>query len=125
MQSQIPIPLRDLLETKLDSFEKLDLVSALRAAAPSAMRRDELVVGVNSSRDLVAMALSELEMAAVIATDDDGHVHLLPQTDDQALRDLLQLYDRDPTVVAIALAEIGLDRVRSLAAHTFMLRGRR
>jgi len=108
--------LRRLLETKLDTFEKLELVVVLSKRPGMTATFDdvarELQVGSDVLRrvaaDLARSGLVELEGDQVTLTPADGELQMIAEG--------AQL---EPRAVMRLLSSIALDRIRGMAARSF------
>lgn len=114
--------LRELLETKLDTFEKLEVVIALRGTHPQTIPLDVLAARSGLTSELTTKAVSELAECALVALDRQGQVRLATKPDGTLLQELAEVYQRDRAGIALVLAEVGVQRVRTLAARTFIRR---
>ncbi|MGE5186111.1 MAG: hypothetical protein ACM31C_28845 [Acidobacteriota bacterium] len=97
---------------------------ALREAHPRAVSLDELVARSGITDELASDAVSELLACALVAVDRQGGARLALSPASDVLQELAELHERDRPALALVLAEIGVARVRQLAAHAFM-RGKR
>lgn len=104
-----------LLETKLDSFEKLELVRAVHTRART---RSELASGLHLEKPVIDELVEELTASGMIAREADCFV-LGPSAHDPAFADLLAAYDTDRLAVVSALSSIAMNRIRSYAATAF------
>lgn len=110
---------RTLLETKLDSFEKLEIVRALRASGQS-MSFSDLEAACRLSSDLVEDTLPSLERAKLVERDAaNRRVRLGTASNDPRFARLMQLYDEDRAGVLAALSSTVMQRLRSMAARAF------
>lgn len=110
-----------MLQSDLDSFEKLELVHQLRAAKRPISRTD-LQSGLRIDVGTLRTAITELLGCGLIeeATDEPGSVRLGGRaTVDKPLEALMTLYDEDRLTVVAALSSIAMDRIRGMAAHAF------
>lgn len=119
----------DLLETRVDSFEKLDLVLALREASNATMTMDELQHALRFSRETLRELVTELSAAKLVEHTARGAVKLVAANplDTEALDALAASWARDRTLVARTLAELAVARIRGMAeqALTKPPRGKR
>ncbi|MBA3541001.1 MAG: hypothetical protein H0T79_15425 [Deltaproteobacteria bacterium] len=111
--------LRELLETKLDTLEKLELVLAVRMAPDQ-----------TSSADLLARELQIgpgvlQRLAAVVATDGlvglaGTQISLVATPDELVLlAEAAQLYADHRHLVMRLLSTIAMEQIRRMAARTF------
>lgn len=111
--------LRTLLETRLDSFEKLEIMRTLRATR-TPMSLSELETACAAPSDLLADALADLERAKLVERDrPNRRFRLGAVADEPRLASLMQLYDEDRTGVLAALSSTVMQRLRSMAARAF------
>ena len=111
--------LRRLLETKLDTYEKLELVVVLskhvnmEAMAPDLAR--ELQVG----DDVLKRFASEVARTGLVQIDGE-RLRLAADAHDLAtIAEGTQLFESDPRRVMSLLSAIALDRIRGMAARSF------
>lgn len=128
MKTDLPDAVYELLATRINTFEKLELVVALSAAPSSKASVDELCRTLKLPRDLVRQATIDLRASSLITLTSRGEAQLLPvtQKDEAALKELVQLYAGDPMSIVKALGDIAMSRLRSMAtraiADAFVLR---
>ena len=110
---------RALLQTQLDSFEKLELVRVLRASGRP-MSRSDLETECRFVPDTVDEALGSLLHMNVIEFDAERKlVRLGPATQDPAFQTLMATYDDDRPAVLAMLSTIAMERIRSMTAGAF------
>ena len=110
---------RALLEAHLYSFEKLELLHALRSAGRP-VSRDELVTVARLDRDVVADVLAQLELAHLVELDASGKLASLGVTAREPIcESLLALYQADRAAVMAVVSSIAVRRIRSMAADAF------
>ncbi len=123
MPAKLSQALRTLIETKVDSFEKLELVMALRRGQASIA---ELTTATNLDRDDVRRSVRELTSAGLIAKAKDSDMLQLSAADSGVLDELGDVYEKDKATLAMAIAERAMDRLRNLAgralADAFVIR---
>lgn len=121
MSDAVPPNVRALLEDRIDSFEKLQLVMALRDASESVMTLDELVGALPYSRDTLREIVAELTGANLVERTPRGAVKLVVSQPEQRaeLEQLAELWTRDRVVVARTLSEIAVSRIRNMAEQAF------
>lgn len=111
--------LRKLLETKLDTFEKLELVLVLRAAgAPMALvdAARELQVGP----DVLRRVALEVQRGRLVEVRADDHLRLTASAADlEALAQGAELFARDRGAMFELMSAVAMNRLRSMAARTF------
>jgi hypothetical protein len=111
--------LRTLLETDLDSFEKLELVRTLRASG-QAMSRQELAAACRFPSGTIDEALADLEQVKVVEWDTGRRLVRLGQgSQAPGFAALMQLYDEDRSGILAVLSSMAMQRIRSMAARTF------
>jgi hypothetical protein len=108
---------RSLLESKLDSFEKLEIMERLHASGQR-MSRDEIEAACGLRSDVVVETLVELEQLRLVERDRSGQIHASGSLSPE-LSTLLQLYRADRVAVLSKLSSIAMQRIRSMAARTF------
>lgn len=108
---------RTLLETQLDSFEKLEIVQVLHSAG-RAMSQGEIEAVCGFRSDVVRETLVELEQLRLVERDGAG---LIRPSGGRCSRlaALLQLYSENRVGVLSTLSSIAMQRIRSMAARTF------
>ena len=110
---------RALLVTKLDSYEKLEIMRALRGAG-SAMSRSDLEAACRLSSDAVEDELASLERSKLIEHDRVHHqIRLGAASADPCFATLMQTYDEDCASVLAVLSSAVMQRLRSMAAQAF------
>jgi DNA-binding GntR family transcriptional regulator len=121
MTADVPAAVRDLLERRIDSFEKLELVMRLRGAPHAMLSVQELADSLRIPRDIVRQLVVELRATSLVDLTSRGHVHLLPPSaaDEAAVEELANLYKHDPARVFSLVSEIAMDRIRRMAVETF------
>jgi hypothetical protein len=108
-----------LLCTRLDSFEKLEIVRLLRASG-QAMSRAELETAGRFSSDTVSEVLSSLAQARLIEIDEaTGLVRLGSPANERAVHTLMSVYEDDRAAVLSLLSTIAMERIRSMTARAF------
>ncbi len=121
MPQDLPDSVRELLSRRIDTFEKLEIVSALHAAPQGTLTVDQLATIVKVSRDVVRQAIVELRVASLVEFTSRGAVQLIPlsQGDQTAVKDLVATYALDPLSIAKLLGEISMERIRNIASRAF------
>jgi hypothetical protein len=117
----IPPAVQELIKTRIDTFEKLDLVVTLHRAPHGTMSVDALTRALGAPRDVVRQTVADLRRSMIVDFDSRGEILLLAPTDGDrtAIRELVEIYLDDPALVLRFLGEVALDRIRSMAASTF------
>jgi len=117
--SRVPPHIRRLLESPLDSFEKLEIIRALCHATAGTSSVHVLTLTTELPIQVIAQALLELGAANIVASSG-GLVRLIATGEDAvAIRDLVELYEADRALVAQVLSERSMDRIRGMAARVF------
>jgi hypothetical protein len=121
MSAAVPTVVRQLLEHRIDSFEKLELVMRLRSAPHAMLSVPELANVLRIPRDIVRQLVVELRATSLVDLTSRGQVHLLPPSaaDEAAVEALATLYRHDPARVFSLVSEIAMDRIRKMAAQAF------
>lgn len=119
--TSVPAGVRELLASRIDSFEKLEVVVALHGAPNRTMSVEELCRVLKIPRDAIREATMELRALALIELTSRGEVQLLPPTnrDQQVVTELVKLYDDDRFAIVKALGEIAVERIRGMASRAF------
>lgn len=115
--------IRRLLETDLDSFEKLEVLAKLRATVSGLELADPLF-----ENEAMRWTLDELLRMRFV--ERRGQLYVLgPRGAEAAVVALLSLYESDRMVVVAELSTLALERIRSMAsrafANAFVLRKKR
>ena len=111
-----------LLETRINDFEKLEIVLALRAAPNFTMTIDELQQAIRLSRETLRELVAELSAAKLLEHTARGALKLAPASsrDTEAIDDLAAACDRDQPLVARTLAELAVARIRGMAEQALV-----
>jgi hypothetical protein len=118
--TRVPPEALALLDTELDSFEKLELASHLaRAGGP--VRRADLPAALRLDAEEIGRVLAELSAAELVEVDaaPAPAVRLGPRAAHDDFRTLLALYAEDRMAVVVALSSSAMRRIRTMAARTF------
>jgi hypothetical protein len=108
-----------LLCTRLDSFEKLEIVRLLRASGQPMSRADLQTAGRFSS-DTVVEALGSLAQSRLIEIDEaTSLVRLGSPAHERAFHAVMSAYEDDRAAVLSLLSTIAMERIRSMAARAF------
>jgi DNA-binding IclR family transcriptional regulator len=112
--------LRKLLDTQVESFEKLELLMFLRRT-PGGSTPAEVARALDLGTDEVRASIAALAAGGLIARAPDGRVSLAPRTPEHqaAMDELARLYDEDKIAIVKAIAETAMDRLRNLAGRAF------
>lgn len=109
---------RALLEIRLDSFEKLEVVCAIYARG-QAMSRHELEVACLLPSELLRETLLDLEQLELIALDGEQQVRLHDRSLRLGIAALAQCYAEDRVGVLSKLSSVAIQRIRRMAAKAF------
>lgn len=122
MTADIPGDVRELLATRINTFEKLDLVIGLYAAPRATMSVEELARVTKLPRDDIRRAALELRASLLVELTARGEIVLLPPTSEEraAVVSLAQIHQDDRAAILMALGEIATERIRGLASRTFV-----
>jgi hypothetical protein len=116
---QLDDGVRALLVTKLDSYEKLEIMRALGRAGRT-MSRSEFEAACWLSSDAVDDALPSLERSKLIEHDPVNHgIRIGAAGADPCFVTLMQAYDEDRAAVLAVLSSAVMQRLRSMAARAF------
>jgi hypothetical protein len=117
--SKPSLPVRRLLEGPLDSFEKLEIVIALRAAQAMTSSVKELSKKLQMPVDVIERTVEELVRGKYVEVAG-GLTRLILKSEDLVpIDELVALYDSDRILVVRTLSEIAMDKIRGMAARTF------
>lgn len=110
---------KTLLETKLDSFEKLEVVRALRASGRP-MSCSELETACRLSSELIEDAVASLQRSKFVEHDATGRgIWLGISSTDPRFEALMKRYNEDRIGVLKVLSSSVMQRLRSMAARAF------
>jgi hypothetical protein len=110
---------RTLLETKLDSFEKLEIVRTLLASG-KAMSHPQLETACQLSSELIEDALPSLQRSNIVELNPvDRSIRLGIASQDPRFVALMQLYNEDRAGVLAVLSSAVMQRLRSMTARAF------
>lgn len=107
-----------LLDRKLDTFEKLELVLVLRAAG-TALTVSELALQLQVGRDVLRRVAEEVAASGVVELLDGDALRFKDGTWEQDVAEAAHLYATEPTTLIKVLSRISMERLRSRAARTF------
>lgn len=111
--------LQKLLETKLDTFEKVELVLLLHGAdgpLPLADAARELQIGP----DVLRRVVLEVQRSRVLEIDGNDEIKLTASpTEIEAIARADEIYKHDRQRLIEELSRIAMKRLRSMAARTF------
>lgn len=113
MDSKLPDGVRDLLTHRIDSFEKLEIVLALRDKSASI---ETLARSLGLAPEDVRDAARELRSVSLVDISRNGDVALVPHDHVEALA---KAYADDRFTVIKVMGEIAMGRIRGMAAQVF------
>lgn len=118
-QSQPSQALRQLLETKLDTFEKIELVLLLRGASAS-VAVAELARQLQVGEDVLRRLANDLARTRLVAIDSSDSVRITASDAElEVIEEASELYKRDRSHVIMLLSAIAMDRIRGMSARSF------
>ncbi len=118
-RSRLPRPVRKLLETDVESIEKVELIRYLQSAA-APVPRAELARVLDLDREAADTLIAELAHAGLVeVVGVRGAVRPGAAAADEACGDLMRIYDEDRAQVISVLSTLALQRIRNMAARTF------
>lgn len=116
----VPSPsLRRLLETKLDTYEKLELVVVLSSRPDMTGTTDELARELQVGHDVLKRLAADLTRTGLVAVDGDALRLVASATELPTIAEGAQLYQSDRNQVIQMLSAIAMDRIRGMAARSF------
>lgn len=111
--SRLPREMRQLLETVLDSFEKLEVLSRVRATA-AGLAVDDLTL----DNEVLRSTIKELLRDRLI--EQPGLAYVLgPRGSEPAVEQLMTIYDDDRMPIITELSSLAMDRIRTMASKAF------
>jgi hypothetical protein len=120
---QLDDGVRTLLVTKVDSYEKLEIMRMLRGAGKTMSRselEDACQLSFQLSLDAVDDALVSLQRSKLIEHDPVSHgFRIGAASADRCLTTLMQAYDEDRAAVLAVLSSAVMQRLRNMAAQAF------
>ena len=117
--SRIPPQLRRLLESPLDTFEKLEICMVLWTAAARTQSPRELAARVQLPLDLVERGLEDLVAAKYVELAGGLARLTVPASQVDDVQALVEMYATDRILIVRTLSELAMDRVRGMAARAF------
>jgi len=117
--SRVPPHIRRLLESPLDSFEKLEIVTALCHATAGTSSVHVLALTTDLPIQVISQVLEELITANVVASSGGLARLIVTGEDALAIREVVDLYEADRVLVAQVLSDRSMDRIRGMAARAF------
>lgn len=121
MPAFAPSPaLRRLLEKRLDSFEKLEIVLALRDAENHELTIEQLARELQIGSDVLRRITTALVGTGLVEESGPDRVRLIANgADVPTLDEASKLYLEDRTEIVGLFSSIALDRIRGMAARSF------
>ena len=107
-----------LLDAKLDTFEKLELVLALRDAG-TPMTLAEMALHLQVGREALRRVADEVASSGMIDASHDDVLHLRHGHWDPLLDEAAHCFANEPSKLMRALTRIAMARIRGMAARTF------
>ncbi|HTL35352.1 MAG TPA: hypothetical protein VL326_19620 [Kofleriaceae bacterium] len=120
MSTSLPTAVQKLLETQIDTFEKLELVVHLAEAPRSARSIDAVSRDLNVGREEVRRTAAELPSLVDLTFGSELRLLPLTSSDHAAVLELAMLYREDRFAVVTAMGKIALERIRGLATRVFV-----
>jgi hypothetical protein len=121
VDEKLPEAVTALLSTRVDSFEKLEVVVALHKAPGSTMTVGELCSALELPRDAIKEVAVELRAAALCELASNDQIRLAPATEQEraAVAELVKLHAEDRFSIVKALGQLAVERIRNMASRTF------
>lgn len=110
--------LNALLEGKLDTFEKLEVVLTLRASGQPLSLEDlahELQVGAEALQRVTDSVVA----SGIVARSDDGFFALRSGWWDTLVDEAARLHQRQPQLLMRAFTRVAMERIRGMSARAF------
>jgi Mn-dependent DtxR family transcriptional regulator len=118
VDSKLPDGVRELLTHRIDSFEKLEIVLALRDTTDGLWSIDKLARTLGLAPEDVRDATRELRSVSLVDGDRNGHVQLASH-EHGLIEALAKAYADDRFTVIKIMGEIAMGRIRHMAAQVF------
>lgn len=110
--------LHALLESKLDTFEKLELVLALRAANKP-LTVAELALELQVGREALRRVAADVVETGIAELLEGDTVGLRSGSWDLLIQEAAGIYEREPARLMRAFTRISMAKIRGMAARTF------
>ena len=107
-----------LLDEKLDTFEKLELVLALRSAVKP-MPLADLAVQLQVGREALGRVADQVVAAGILEVVSEDALRLRQNPWDRQLAEAAHVFASEPHKLARAFTRIAMGRIRGMAARTF------
>jgi hypothetical protein len=111
--------LRALLDEKLDTLEKLEIVLALREAAERTSTVGDLAHHLQVGPGVLAQVVEEIQRARLVSVTGDAVTLVLEGADAALLAEADLLYRQHRSDVIRLFSTIAMNRIRRMAARTF------
>ncbi len=118
MSSILSPELHALLESKLDTFEKLEVVLSLSAAGRP-LTIGELAHELQVGRDVLQRVADSVVDTGIIVRSDDEAFSLHSGRWDAAIAEAARLHASQPQLLMRAMTRIAMERIRGMSARTF------
>jgi hypothetical protein len=110
--------LQELLHSKLDSFEKLEVVLTLRAAGRP-LSLNEVALELQVGTEALLRVVEGVIQAGIVARQDDEHFALRSGPWDVLVDEAAHLHQHQPKLLMRAFTRIAMERIRGMSARTF------
>lgn len=112
--------LRRMLEKRLDSYEKLELVLALVETPSRELSIEQLARELQIGTDVLRRLVAALVTAGLVAyADPDGVKLAANATELEVIAEASRLYNDDRAQIVALFQSVALDRIRGMAARSF------
>ncbi|CAN5915989.1 hypothetical protein BH11MYX3_BH11MYX3_11720 [soil metagenome] len=111
--------LRALLDAKLDTLEKLEIVLALRDAPENTSTVEKLAHHLQVGPSVLAVVVEEIKRAGVVSMTGDDVTLMLDGAHTPLLAEAELLYKRRPSDFIRLFSTIAMHRIRRMAARSF------
>jgi hypothetical protein len=112
--------LRRLLETKLDTYEKLELAVVLARRPETQESVTELARELQVGEDVMRRLATDLSRTGLVAVTPEDKVQLSATPDEMVtLAEGAEFFEGSPRKVISLLSTIAMDRIRGMAARSF------
>ena len=115
----MPTPeLYALLDEHLDTFEKLELVLALRSAGTE-MSLPDLAVQLQVGPEVLRRVASQVVTTGIIESTSEDVFRARSHAWEREIEEAAHIFATDPTKLMRAFTRIAMGRIRGMAARTF------
>lgn len=118
MTTDLTPELHELLDEKLDSFEKLELVVALRSSGKE-MTLADLALQLQVGTDALRRVAEEVVSSGMIDMTGEDVLRLRPGRWDPLIDQAAHITAHEPSKLMRAFTKIAMARIRGMAARTF------